>query len=86
MAKTVSKKTEFFKQCRLEKPSGEVMVTWLPVKYCEEGRVLKLKKVGTQNEWVNGWVVEEVYNGRKPLLDTVLASRDYRSWREVTDV
>lgn len=81
-------KTSFYQQCKLERTiDGEtsVMITWLPTTYAEVGRFLKLKKESTET-WENGWVVVECYNGKKPRLDAVLASMDYRSWRDVTDM
>lgn len=57
----------FYRHCRLVKPVGtceKVVVSWIPEKFAEVGRVVKLKD--DDKTWEDGWVVREVWSSRLP--------------------
>ncbi len=69
--------------CVLRRVDGAKQVSFIPEKFAEIGRFLKLKNDG---EWSNGWEVINVY---PPLIDSEVVqarSRDYKSHRKATDV
>ena len=45
----------YYRQCVLEK-ENMTTVSWIPEKYAEKGKYLKLKN--ENGEWENGWVVK----------------------------
>ena len=55
----------FYRQCRLVRPvpTGEhVVVSWIPDRFAERDRVVKLKDDG--GSWSDGWVVTAVGSNR----------------------
>ena len=55
----------FYRQCRLVRPipTGEhVVVSWIPDRFAERDRVVKLKD--NSGGWTDGWVVTEVGSNR----------------------
>lgn len=46
-----------YKQCLLTN-NGYQDISWIPSQFAREGKILSIK---IDNEWVNGWLVEEVY-------------------------
>lgn len=84
-------KESFYCQCRLQKPLSQVtssgwvphmeMTSWIPEKYAEDEKVLKIKVDG---EWEDGWVVVDVYS-RKTEKEVLDFERDYLKQRSVSD-
>lgn len=57
----MSNKEVFYRQCRLKrktKTGHSIQTSWIPKKFAEVGKILKLKN--HEDEWENGWVVETV--------------------------
>lgn len=49
------RKEIYYRQCVLER-GNTTTVSWIPEKYAETGKYLKLKN--ENGEWVDGWVVK----------------------------
>jgi len=77
---------EFFVQCLLYKEVNVGIlktVSWIPEKFADKGRVLKLK--GDDGVWSNGWIVQETYgNNTKEFI--LSHERDYAHQREASDI
>ena len=54
-------KKVYYRQCSLRRGNTHT-VSWLPEKFAEQGKYLKLK--GKDGEWVDGWLVESVGSSR----------------------
>jgi hypothetical protein len=68
--------------CVLER-NGSTQVSFIPSKFAQKGRYLKLKEDG---KWIDGWLVTATY---PPLIssETIEArSRDHANHRKVTDI
>ena len=76
------KKSIMFKQCTLER-GNVVVVSWLPVKFAQKGRYLRLKDGG---KWTNGWLVTEVGSHEVSSEAAREASRNYKHQREASDI
>ena len=50
-------KRKTYKQCEVRRDEA-IRLTWLPLRYAVEGRVLRLRDHG---EWTDGWIVTAVY-------------------------
>ena len=60
----------FYRQCRLVRPipRGEhVVVSWIPDRFAERDRVVKLKD--DNGDWSDGWRVAEAGSHRMPASD-----------------
>jgi hypothetical protein len=67
----------------LQHENGVLQTSWIESDYAEVGRRLKLKQNG---EWIDGWVVKDVYPG---LLDSKIVqerARDHANHRKATDI
>lgn len=53
-------KPYYLRQCELKR-ENTTRVAWIPEKYAKQGKTIKLKING---EWVDGWFVAVVYDGR----------------------
>ncbi len=73
---------ELYQQCRLQRVT-ELMTTWIPTRFAKKDKILKVKVNG---EWVDGWLVDEVFKNKitRQELDTL--AWQYRHTREVSDV
>lgn len=74
------------RQCRLYRhlPEGrQTQVAWLPEKFAEVGRILKLKD---NDVWEDGWVVSSI--GTALVSDEIITERsqDYKNTRKASDV
>lgn len=79
---------DFYVQCRLRRKirgGGPLLVTWLPAKYAQKNKYLKL--LNREGEWENGWRVLEVYNEIRVSRETIeKAERDWIYQRGESDV
>ena len=78
-----------FLQCTMERKEGnttETLVSWLPQKFAQQGKVLKLKSRET-GRWVDGWIVKLV-NKRLPLDEEIVIKRSmaYTKQRGISDI
>ncbi len=64
-----------YKQCKLVRGSQE-RVTWLPEKFANKGKVLRLRDDG---EWTDGWKVVEVW-ATETEERVVARERDYKRY------
>jgi len=70
-----------FKQVKMRRENS-IDISWIPAKFAKVGRNLSLL---TNEEWVDGWKVEEVYEGTR-TLDEMDAQRDaQKRWLSVLD-
>ena len=74
------------RQCNLSRqtPEGrQTLVAWIPEKFAQEKRVLKLKE---GDQWENGWVVNSI--GTALVSDDIITERsqDYKNTRKASDV
>lgn len=77
-----------YRQCTLDlKMNGcrMVLTTWLPEKYAELDRVLKLKD-RTSGAWEDGWVATQVGTVQKPEEYVVDHSQDHKRTRKASDI
>lgn len=68
----------YYQQCKLEK-GVQVRVAWIPVKYANKNKYLKIKGD-------DGWIVKEVYNiihSREMLLKLQAQSRNTRKASDI---
>lgn len=77
--------TEYSRQCILINATAEgkkVMTSWIPEKFAEVGKILKLKE---GDEWVDGWEVFKI--GSRMESKTVNEnSQLYKKHRKGTDI
>lgn len=76
-------KSEFHRQCLLVKDRKDFKTTWIPEKFAEVGKVLKLKD--DAGNWEDGWLVIKVYS-RKPSKEVDAKSQEYKKHRHSTDI
>lgn len=74
---TKMSKNRMYCQCVLRK-GDNIQVSWIPEKFAEVGRVLRLKED-------NGWVVQRV-DSKMPENMMVYMRDEYRHHRKVTDI
>lgn len=71
---------EFYFQCSLSRRRDDgtiiVQVAWIPAKFAEAGRVLKIK--ATDGSWVDGWTVTSVGAGMVGVPDVRKGRRQHR--------
>jgi hypothetical protein len=72
----------FYKQCKLL-GNGSIIVTWIPEEFAKKGKCIQLKEI---KGWVNGYLVEEVYNTRLDEKVLIERSEDYKHTRKASDV
>lgn len=70
-------------QCKLKHKDGATDTIWVPEAWAVKGKVLKRKING---EWIDGWLVVEVYH--VGVASAVIAgrARDYKNHRKATDI
>ena len=71
------KKDFEYKQCRLEKTGlkgSRLLVTWLPLRYAKQGKVLRLKN--DLGHWDSGWLVMVVGERSQSASHLRLHNRD----------
>jgi hypothetical protein len=76
-------KDDVFVQCDLRRVNGQVDVSWIPERYAQRGKMLKLKNV--EGVWENGWEVVALHTRRR-FDELELKERDYLHQREASDV
>ena len=69
--------------CVLRNREGATQTSFIPSKFAQVGRFLKLKEGET---WTNGLEVIEAFEPMIPSAIVEERSRDYRSHRKATDV
>ncbi len=80
-------KEQMYKQCKLEKIMHGARVTkmsWLPVEFCVEGSVVKLKN--HKDVWTDGWVVKSASGEAQPEKFVNAASRAHLKQRKASDI
>jgi hypothetical protein len=82
----VKNKKCYYVQCKLQRITGEVQITWLPEQFAKKGSYLRL-----YNEdkviWENGWLVVECYREEKqPAKEIEKGEQDYKKQRQVSDI
>jgi len=78
-----------FLQCAMERKEGdakETLVSWLPQKFAQQGRVLKLQNRESKI-WTDGWIVKSV-NKHMPLDEEIVVKRSmaHTKQRGVSDI
>ena len=77
---------QYYYQCRLKKmvELGQLSheVSWIPEKYAQKGRILKIKRNG---RWDNGWEVINVW-GKKSKEEIMERSRYHMYQRQASDI
>ena len=80
--------TATYTQCILIKTTKDnqfKQVCWVPTIYAKKGKILELK--GTNNEWSEGWVVEEAHTDyTSPANWVEHHERDYKYSRSKSDI
>ena len=73
---------DYHKQCQIRKGDRR-QVAWIPMKYAEPDRYIKIKVDG---EWEDGWQVAFV--GRTKMESKEIADRrnDHKNMKKMTDV
>lgn len=78
---------EFYVQCRLQRHRVDgfpaYKVSWIPEKFAETGRMLKIKVDGS---WEKGWKVVDVWGGRLSREEINNRSRYYLTQRRSSDI
>lgn len=69
-------------QCKLRRGNVE-QVTWLPSKFAQKNKFLKLKNIN--GDWEDGWEVIEVWK-KLPTQEVLERERDYLHQREASDI
>lgn len=86
MGVVMGQKQKYYCQCRLKKvlKLGEISheVSWIPEKFAQKGRLLKIKRNGV---WDNGWEVINVWD-KKSRDEVMEMSRNYLHQREASDI
>ena len=80
-------KKELYHQCVLEKKLSngtKTTTTFLPKKYSQVGKVIKLKS--NDGTWEDGWVVQQVSKDNFNSDYINVASREYLKHRKRTDI
>ena len=72
----------YYRQCKLRR-GNSFTTTWIPEKYAKKGKYLKLKN---DDVWVDGWLVTEVGENRKPEELVKERSQDYKQQRKASDI
>ncbi len=73
---------EFYKQCTMQRGT-EGDVAWIPEKFAVEGKYLRIKKDGTEE---NGWKVVHVATNRVEGAYLKEHERNYLTQREASDI
>ena len=74
-------KAKFYRQCKLQKGCMHT-TSWLPEKYANQGKYVKLKTAGM---WTNGWRILEV--GVRLGAELVYAkNQEHKHHRKRTDI
>ena len=79
----MSKET-FYRQCVLNR-KGTGTVSWIPERFAEVGKVIKLKRK-RDNKWEDGWNVKVVGKTRMSEEKMEGLSRQHLWTREVSDI
>lgn len=74
--------TEMHTQVRMER-NGSIQVAFIPSKFAERGRRVRLKQDG--GTWEDGWVVVATYSSL-PSATVAKNERNYMSHRRGTDI
>ena len=76
-------KREYYAQCYIVNIiTNEIDIAWIPEKFAIRKKSLKIK---INDEWQEGWVVEEIYQKiAYDLLQDI--ERDYLKQRKVSDI
>ena len=69
-------------QCHLRHVNGVVDYAWIPERFAQKGKFLKIRNNG---QWEDHWQVVEVY-GKKQFTEIELKERDYLHQRRASDV
>jgi hypothetical protein len=83
----IMSKKYMMRHCTLEKRIKETTAhttAWLPEKYAEIGRFVRLKQ--SNNSWVDGWEVKSVSVHSKRSDEVAERSQDYKRTREASDI
>ncbi|MBC8291326.1 MAG: hypothetical protein H8E37_13565 [Planctomycetes bacterium] len=72
-------KRKTYRQCEVRREEA-IRLTWLPLQYAVEGRVLRLR---THGEWTDGWIVTAVYSDTERIV-ALDPHRDISSHRRAT--
>jgi hypothetical protein len=79
----VMAKEDTYAQCELRRVDGKFDVVWIPEKFAQKGRSIRIKD--DNGSWEDGWKVMEVYT-RKAFSEIELKERDHLRQREASDV
>lgn len=63
--------------------NGQVDVSWIPTKFANKGKTIKLKQNG--DIWDDGWLVEETYT-KQSAQYLIEHERDYKNTRKASDI
>jgi hypothetical protein len=75
---------KYYVQCKLCRIGGASQVTWLPEKFANVGKYIKLYNKDC-DVWEDGWKVVELYN-KKEASVVESKERDFLKQRQVSDV
>jgi hypothetical protein len=74
----------FYRQCVLRKVTT-ITTTWIPEKFAQKGRPVKLRLETGKDEWDDGWVVESV-GARASEEQVRMMERDHARTRKASDI
>jgi len=68
-----------------ETKSKSVLISWIPEKCANKGKVLELKDRDS-GKWSNGWIVKNVSRCYRDKAEVVTRSHDYKNQRNASDI
>ena len=60
-----------------------ILTSWIPESLAKKDRIVRLK---VDDVWIDGWLIQEVYDAQKESSETIEDSQDYKHQREASDI
>jgi hypothetical protein len=74
----------FYRQCVLVKGTSET-TSWIPEKFAQKGRPVRLRLKTGKDEWDDGWMVSSV-GARASGEQVSMMERDHTRTRKASDI